>query len=72
MVTNCPLEADRCTVVLLLVPDPTRSVVVLLGHLAAAALLTKRPDEAERLTERPMLGAPFWSRVMQVTRFLVT
>lgn len=54
-VTNRPVEAERRTVRMLLVPDPTRSVVVLLGQRAAAAFETNRPVRALRLTERAML-----------------
>jgi hypothetical protein len=53
-VTKRPLDADRLTAREFPVPDPTRSVVVLLGHRAAAALLTKRPDPAERFTDLAM------------------
>jgi hypothetical protein len=53
-VTNSPVAAERWTVLELLVPVPTRSVVVLLGQRAAAALLTKRPDAADRLTLLPI------------------
>ena len=49
-VTNRPDDAERCTVVELLVPEPTRSVVVFPGQRAAAALETKRPVDAERRT----------------------
>lgn len=49
-VTNRPVDAERCTVVELLVPEPTRSVVVFPGQRAAAALETKRPVDAERRT----------------------
>lgn len=49
--------------VLLLVPDPTRSVVVFPGHRAAAALLTKRPLDAERLTVRPMVITFLWRKL---------
>lgn len=49
-VTKRPVDADRLTVRLLLVPLPTRSVVVFAGHLATVALLTKRPLPALRLT----------------------
>jgi hypothetical protein len=55
-VTNWPVDADLFTVRALPVPDPTRSVVVFEGQRAAAALLTKRPLDAERLTVRPMVG----------------
>lgn len=49
-VTNRAVDAERCTVVELLVPDPTRSVVVFPGQRSAAALETKRPVDAERRT----------------------
>lgn len=47
-VTNRPDEAERCTVVELLVPEPTGSVVVLPGQRAVVAFDTKRPVVAER------------------------
>ena len=50
-VTKRPVDAERATVRVLLVPRPTRSVVVLPGHRAVVALLTNRPVEAERLTD---------------------
>lgn len=46
--TKRPVAAERVTVRLLLVPDPTRSVVVLLGQRAAADFGTKRPEAALR------------------------
>jgi hypothetical protein len=49
--TKRPVAADRVTERELLVPDPTRSVVVLPGQRAAVALLTKRPLDADRLTD---------------------
>ena len=55
-VTNFPVDAERFTERALLVPLPTRSVVVLDGHLADVAFETNFPDFALRLTERPMLG----------------
>lgn len=49
-----PLDADRFTVLAFPAPDPTRSVVVLPGQWAAAALDTKRPVPALLFTLRPM------------------
>lgn len=49
-VTNRAVDAERCTVVELLVPDPTRSVVVFPGQRSAAALEIKRPVDADRRT----------------------
>lgn len=54
-VTNRPLDAERVTARELLVPLPTRSVVVLPGQRATAALLTKRPLPAERFTDLAMV-----------------
>lgn len=50
VVTNRPVEAERVTARVLLVPAPTRSVVVLPGHLATVALETNRPLIADRFT----------------------
>lgn len=58
-VTNRPLEAERATVRLLPVPEPTLSVVVLAGHRATVALDTNLPLEAERLTDRAISNTPF-------------
>jgi hypothetical protein len=52
-VMNRPVAALRLTVVLLDVPLPTRSVVVLLGHRAAAAFETNLPVLALLLTDPP-------------------
>ncbi len=60
--TNCPVAALRVTERLFDVPDPTRSVVVLLGHRAAAALLTNRPVPALRLTVRPAIRSHLLSQ----------
>lgn len=54
--TNRPVEAERFTVVQLLVPGPTRSVTVLPGHLAVVALETNRPVRADLFTDLAMLG----------------
>jgi hypothetical protein len=51
--TNLPVDALRWTARLLLVPRPTRSVVVRPGDRAAAVLDTNRPVLALRLTLRP-------------------
>ena len=51
-VTNRPLPALRFTARVLLVPRPTRSVVVVRGDRAAVRLLTNRPVPALRDTER--------------------
>lgn len=69
-VTNRPVEADRFTLWPFPVPKPTRSVVVVRGDLEAAALVTKRPVRALRLTDRAMVssskhssegeGVPYW------------
>ena len=56
--TKRPEAAERLTVVELLVPAPTRSVVVLPGHRATVAFETKRPDFDERETD-PMMGPPY-------------
>lgn len=56
--TKRPVEAERVTVRLLPVPEPTRSVVVFPGHRAAAARETKRPLDALRLTERAIAAPP--------------
>lgn len=53
-VTKRPVDAERVTVRLLLVPAPMRSVVVLPGQRAAVALLTNRPVDAERLADLAM------------------
>ncbi|GLB69503.1 hypothetical protein AHIS1636_39480 [Arthrobacter mangrovi] len=51
------MEAERCTLRLFVVPEPTRSVVVVRGDLAAVALLTKRPVRALRLTDLAMVSS---------------
>lgn len=55
-VTNFPVDAERFTARALLVPFPTRSVVVLAGERLAVALDTNFPVLALRLTVRPMIG----------------
>lgn len=56
-VTNRPVDAERDTAWLLLVPEPTRSVVVVRGDRVAAALVTKRPVRALRLTDLAMVSS---------------
>ena len=55
--TNLPVDAERETVRLLPVPDPTRSVVVFPGDRATVALLTNRPDLADLCTDFDMATA---------------
>lgn len=57
-VTNFPVDAERFTARALLVPVPTRSVVVLDGERFAVVLDTNFPVLALRLTVRAMIG-PF-------------
>lgn len=56
-VPNRPVEAERFTLLLLLVPEPTRSVVVVRGDRFAVDLVTKRPVRALRLTDRAMVSS---------------
>lgn len=58
-VTNRPVLADRLTVRLFPVPDPTRSVVVVPGERRTARVDTKRPVRALRLTDLAMRMASF-------------
>ena len=57
LVTNRPVAADRFTLRLFPVPEPTRSVVVVRGDRAAVAFVTKRPVRALRLTDRAMVSS---------------
>lgn len=59
--TNRPVMVERWTVVLLDVPRPIRSVVVVRGLRRAVGVFTKRPVRALLLTVRAMRQSPFWA-----------
>ena len=58
--TNRPVMVERWTVVLLDVPRPIRSVVVVLGLRRAVEAFTKRPVRALLLAVRAMGSPPVW------------
>lgn len=66
-VTKRPVVAERLTGRELLVPAPTRSVVVFLGDRAAVALETKRPVRELRLTDLDLDIAVF--SLMRIPRW---
>ena len=59
--TNRPVMVERWTVVLLDVPRPIRSVVVVRGLRRAVEAFTKRPVRALLLAVRAIRQPPFWA-----------
>lgn len=69
--TNRPVVADRVTLRRLLVPAPTRSVVVLVGHRAAEAFDTNRPVLADLFTERRAIARTSFLKETRVSALLL-
>ena len=70
--TNRPVMVERWTVVLLDVPRPIRSVVVVRGLRRAVEAVKKRPVRALLRAVRAMRQPPFWAvahlRALRVER----